>query len=226
MIFMGSKYRGLYAQNASPYIADSVFSQNDTGFYNSSGGYSILNNCAVYDNSSYGVYNSNTSYTLNVANNWWGDDTGPTHTTNPDGLGDSVSDHVSYSPWQSITPVPLPSPLPEFPAPPIYTEVSGTLTSNTTWTLAQSPYIVTDNVTVNPGVQLSIEPGVVVKFQNDKYLTVNGILAAAGTADDHIIFTSVKDDSVGVMLMGTVLRPGLNQGIGDALTLVIRVSMR
>lgn len=39
-------------------------------------------------------------YIVNAVNNWWGSESGPKHaTTNPDGLGDEVSDDVLYSPW-------------------------------------------------------------------------------------------------------------------------------
>jgi hypothetical protein len=44
------------------------------------------------------------------------------------------------------------------------TNVSGGIYSNTVWTLANSPYIVTDTVVVFPGVTLTIQPGVTVKF--------------------------------------------------------------
>ena len=44
------------------------------------------------------------------------------------------------------------------------TNVSGGIYANTTWTLANSPYIVTDTVVVFPGVTLTIQPGVTVKF--------------------------------------------------------------
>jgi hypothetical protein len=71
------------------------------------------------------------------------------------------------------------------------TPVSGGIYSNTTWTLANSPYIVTDTVVVFPGVTLTIQPGVVVKFNNNMRLEVRqATLIANGTANDSITFTS------------------------------------
>ena len=71
------------------------------------------------------------------------------------------------------------------------TNVSGGIYSNTTWTLVNSPYIVTDTVVVFPGVTLTIEPGVVVKFDDHIYLEIRGAnLIANGTALDSITFTS------------------------------------
>ncbi len=73
----------------------------------------------------------------------------------------------------------------------------GTITVNTTWTLAGSPYIVKGNVSVG-GTEvptLTIEPGVVVKFDNNMEITIgknstSGALYAVGTSSAPIIFTS------------------------------------
>src|SRR5258705_4517089 len=71
------------------------------------------------------------------------------------------------------------------------TNVSGGIYTNTTWTLAGSPYIVIDTVVVFPGVTLTIDPGVVVKFANSKRLEIRqASLIAIGTAVDSITFTS------------------------------------
>jgi hypothetical protein len=71
------------------------------------------------------------------------------------------------------------------------TPVSGGIYSNTTWTLANSPYIVTDTVVVFPGVTLTIEPGVTVKFNNGGLLEIRqASLIAVGTVSDSITFTS------------------------------------
>jgi len=52
----------------------------------------------IYDNSKYGIYNRS-SEIINAQGNWWGDPSGPQHSTNPEGLGDKVSDGVDFSNW-------------------------------------------------------------------------------------------------------------------------------
>jgi hypothetical protein len=42
------------------------------------------------------------------------------------------------------------------------TQVGGTIASDTTWTLADSPYRLSGGVMINSGFTLTIEPGVVV----------------------------------------------------------------
>ncbi|MBI3502547.1 MAG: T9SS type A sorting domain-containing protein [Bacteroidetes bacterium] len=71
------------------------------------------------------------------------------------------------------------------------TNVSGGIYTNTTWTLANSPYIVTDTVVVFPGVTLTIQPGVTVKFKANQRLEIRQAkLIAVGTSTDSITFTS------------------------------------
>jgi len=74
------------------------------------------------------------------------------------------------------------------------TNVSGTISTDITWGLADSPYIVTGDVTVNTGVTLTIEPGVTVKFQPGKTLLVDGTLNANGTSGNMITFTSTLEN--------------------------------
>jgi hypothetical protein len=70
------------------------------------------------------------------------------------------------------------------------TNVSGGIYANTTWTFANSPYIVVDTVVVFPGVTLTIEPGVEVRFDDNKELEIRGTLIANRTVTDSIRFTS------------------------------------
>lgn len=60
--------------------------------------------------------------------------------------------------------------------------VSGSISSNTTW----GPFVnVVGNVTVNPGITLTINPSTVVSFQNGSSLIVNGTLNATSTTLDR-----------------------------------------
>jgi hypothetical protein len=46
------------------------------------------------------------------------------------------------------------------------TQVGGTITTNTTWTVANSPYIITETIQIPEDVTLIIEPGVTVTVQS------------------------------------------------------------
>ena len=94
------------------------------------------------------------------------------------------------------------------------TNVSGTISVDTTWTAANSPYIVTGNVTVASGVTLTVEPGVVVKLNSQfREMRVNGTLKAIGTAALPITFTSIQDDTVGGDL-SRVTKFGMGVSVG------------
>ena len=70
------------------------------------------------------------------------------------------------------------------------TNVSGTISTNTEWTVAGSPYIATGSVTVALGVVLTIDSGVTVKMSPQTYLQVSGRLLASGTSASPITITS------------------------------------
>lgn len=78
------------------------------------------------------------------------------------------------------------------------TNVSGTISTNTTWTLAGSPYIVTGFVTVAGASTptLTVDAGVVVKFNSGQWLAIGngasspGRLVVNGTSSQPVKFTS------------------------------------
>src|ERR1700688_3336773 len=72
------------------------------------------------------------------------------------------------------------------------TNVSSNVTTNTEWTVAGSPYVIVNSISVSSGVTLTVDPGVVVEFGTGNYLIVNGTLMAGGTSASPISFTSAS----------------------------------
>jgi hypothetical protein len=69
-------------------------------------------------------------------------------------------------------------------------EICGWISESSLWTEDQSPYAVTCDTTLPPGVTLEIEPGVEIQFDAGATLTISGTLQANGTPDRPITFTS------------------------------------
>jgi len=67
--------------------------------------------------------------------------------------------------------------------------VSGYIGSNTTWTKANSPYVITGDIDVDTGATLTIEPGVTIIADGNHVLYIDGRISAIGTASDNITFT-------------------------------------
>ena len=61
----------------------------------------VINYNNIHGNSA-GVTNYDPA-TIDAEYNWWGDASGPVHSTNLGGIGDTVSDNVDYSPWLGFT---------------------------------------------------------------------------------------------------------------------------
>ena len=107
------------------------------------------------------------------------------------------------------------------------TTVGGLIASDTTWTLAGSPYVVESPVqvygTTTDAVTLTIEPGVEVCFNSGAGLQIGssvnlGALSAQGTALDPIVFTRNNPT-------GTWGRVSFQDGTVDETTVLDHVEM-
>ena len=99
------------------------------------------------------------------------------------------------------------------------TTVSNNVTTNTTWFKANSPYCLPTIKGILPGIQLTIEPGVLVLFSTGANLTNGGALVAIGTAADPITFTSnvlatAPGDWGGIIFSSTAIGT-TDDGIGN-----------
>lgn len=73
---------------------------------------------------------------------------------------------------------------------------SGVIPDGTTWNNTEVQFI-TDDIRIEQGSTLNIQPGTIIKVGSDDTITVNGTLKALGTADQPITITSSKDDRYG-----------------------------
>lgn len=88
------------------------------------------------------------------------------------------------------------------------TNISGGIFQNTTWSLSGNPYIATGDVVVFEDVILTLEPGVIVKFNSGASLEIRGKLIAIGNSSDSIRFTSNSSSPAmnswkGIIVKGT-----------------------
>ncbi|MBV6640744.1 MAG: hypothetical protein KI791_08500 [Cyclobacteriaceae bacterium] len=98
-----------------------------------------------------------------------------------------------------------------------FEELSGAITTDLTLeNIIEDPtqidYLVTGNVTAS--AMLTIEPGVVIHFQENTMLTIDqaGSIKAEGTESDSIIFTSVNEGG-GILWKGIFIGSGSSQNI-------------
>ncbi len=75
---------------------------------------------------------------------------------------------------------------------PLFHRVENDLTGQVRWTSEDGPYLITRSVTVQPGAQLILDPGTIVKFEGYFRLNVLGRLTARGTATDSIWITGME----------------------------------
>jgi len=114
----------------------------------------------------------------------------------------------------TLTPTAMPTPT---PTPNPYTTLGGVLTSDTTLTDAQSPYLITSTLQIPENVTLHINAGVTLTSQANDMFLVNGKLIAKGTANNKIILDASggnifngkqAEGSMSVLVEHSILRNG------------------
>lgn len=94
------------------------------------------------------------------------------------------------------------------------TNISGGIYQNTTWSPTGNPYIASGNVVVFEDVTLTLEPGVIVKFNSNASLEIRGKLVAKGNPQDSIRFTSNLSSPAMNSWKGIIVK-GTNEQTGN-----------
>ena len=94
-----SNYGAIRADGSNPKVTNSTIYDCLNGVVSIASSNPVINNCDIYNITNYAVNNVNKAFTIDASNNWWGDNSGPKHSGNPEGTGTTVSDMVNYSPF-------------------------------------------------------------------------------------------------------------------------------
>jgi len=94
-----SSYGAIRTINSSPSVLSCSFSNNYRGVYATGASDPTINYCDFTNIIYEAVNNVNQSFVIDAENCWWGDNSGPTHSGNPGGTGETVSDAVDYDPY-------------------------------------------------------------------------------------------------------------------------------
>ncbi len=100
-IFQDNAPWGIWQSAGTLSITDSEITTSDEGVRVEAGNVTISNS-SLYGNET--AVNNLSTTTVMAQGNWWGDATGPKHTTNTDGLGDEIIGDVDFEPWLGAEP--------------------------------------------------------------------------------------------------------------------------
>ncbi len=92
-------YAAIRIVDASPTINCVILTQNYRGIEIIGDSHPTISCLDIFENTDFGVYNDTPTSPVDAQNLWWGAASGPAHSGNPGGQGQSVSDGVNYSPW-------------------------------------------------------------------------------------------------------------------------------
>ncbi len=176
----GNLEGGITVQSASPAVKhNSIIQNHGSGITVHNGQLSITEN-NVYDNKPFDMVGAMSGKAVSARDNWWGN----THCLDilKKIRGKINIESVLNSPWPEGKSIKLPI---------LASALDGPVKSDGFLILSNSPYRVIKDVAVDEGATLYVEPGVVIRFdQNTSIIAKDGGVIAKGTSNSPILFTS------------------------------------
>lgn len=93
-----------YGPTSHANVTDSILTGNSggiaVGYDEADTSVVVANHNNIFGNDDFGV--DTTAPPVDATSNWWGDESGPTHSKNAAGIGNAVSENVKYRPWLPV----------------------------------------------------------------------------------------------------------------------------
>jgi parallel beta-helix repeat protein len=190
---------GVYAYNTSPDLNDCLIQGNETGVYMTEGSPILSSTNTIQNNTTVGIYCndcvsvpiiSNQLLTYNIGTY------GAIRMINTGVFTIDSSNTITGNSWPlSIDPSSFPSDTSFIPPTGntnngIQVQGIGSGLGSGTWPNLFVDYIITSSAFIKVGDVLTLEPGIILKFEMSQMLAINGVLQAVGDSLNPIVFTS------------------------------------
>jgi hypothetical protein len=169
-------------QSAAAEIAQNTITRNKQSGIVVKGGETIIRQNNLVDNQPYNIVGEMTGVSAKALDNWWG--------------SAKMADILAGLQGRVDVRFVLDAPYPQGKALPVSImdkNLGGAIKADSYLILSHSPYRITKDVIIDGGATLTIEPGVVLEFeQKTSFITQNGGIIARGTKERPIIFTAAS----------------------------------
>ena len=171
---------GILIQSAAPVIFHNVITRNQGSGIVVQKSQAVIKENNINDNNPFNITGDMSGEAVNALNNWWGSAKGLKVLAGIQGKININS--VLNAPYPNGSPAELS----------ILSQIlGGTITRDSFLIMSNSPYRVSQDVVVDNGATLYIEPGVTIIYdQNTSIITEDAGIMAIGTKDRPIVFTA------------------------------------
>ncbi|MDQ1278328.1 MAG: hypothetical protein QG555_1370 [Thermodesulfobacteriota bacterium] len=171
---------GILVDGAAPTISRNSIARNGASGMDVKNSQATITENNIVDNRPYNLAGAMTGESVSALIFWWGTAGGLEINATLKGRIDIRSVLSAPYPEGKSTPLPI-----------LGSSLGGPLKTDAYLTLSNSPYRITKNLTIDGGATLYIEPGVVLRYdQNTTIVVEDGGIIAKGAPENPIIFTA------------------------------------
>lgn len=172
--------QGILVEGAAPTISRNLIARNGAAGIEVKNSHAGITENNITDNRPYNVVGAMTGESVSARNNWWGTAKGLEILATLKGRIDIQT--VLSAPYPEGKPTTLPI---------LGSTLGESLKADAYLTLSNSPYRIAKNLVIDGGATLYIEPGVVLRYdQNTAIVVEDGGIIAKGAPESPIVFTA------------------------------------